>query len=126
MPRVRRLHIDRLLWNAKTLRREIVQRYCPHWDAFAEANQRIWEAYYEPRPLDEPWETWQAWLAEYRELVRDVQEMYEEHHGRRLNHRRDARQGVQKRHIEPITTSEEPLWTSHASPVVVSPARVVL
>ena len=32
-----------------------------------------------------PWETWRAWLHEYRELVRDVQDRYEEHHGRRHN-----------------------------------------
>jgi len=48
-------------------------------------NQRIWETYYLPCPLYEPWETWRAWLDEYRELVRDAQDIYEEHNGRMRN-----------------------------------------
>jgi hypothetical protein len=42
--------IARLLWNAKTFRREVVQSSFLDWDALSEENQRIWEAYYLPRP----------------------------------------------------------------------------
>jgi len=57
-------------------------------------NQRIWETYYLPHPLYESWATWHAWLDAYRELVRDAQDMYEEHHGRGHKDRRPARQDV--------------------------------
>jgi hypothetical protein len=104
----KRPYIDRLLWNAKTFRREVVQRYFADWQALAEENQRIWDIYYLPRPLYEPWETWHAWLDEYRELVRDVQDIYKEHHGCKHNGYRPARQDVQERHIEPMPPREEP------------------
>jgi hypothetical protein len=87
-----RPYIDRLLWNATTFGREVVQRYFADWNALAEENQRIWETYYLPRPLYEPWETWRAWLHEYRELVHTVQDIYEEHHDRRSNDPLQARQ----------------------------------
>ena len=74
--------IARLLWNATTFGRELTHRYFLTWEALAQENQRIWETFYLPRPLYEPWETWWAWLDEYRELVRDAQEIYEEHTGR--------------------------------------------
>ncbi len=54
---------------------------CEACEALAQENQRIWETYYLPRPLYESWETWHAWLAEYRALVRDVQDISEENHG---------------------------------------------
>ena len=76
-----RLYVDRLLWNAKTFGRAVVQRYFLTWEALAQENQRLWKTYYQPRPSYEPWETWRAWLDEYRELVRDVQDIYEEHNG---------------------------------------------
>jgi hypothetical protein len=73
----------RLLWNATTFQRELAHQYFSTWEALAEANQRIWENDYLPRPAYEPWDTWQAWLDTYREIVRDVQEIAEEHDGRR-------------------------------------------
>jgi len=76
-------YIARLLWNATTFGRELAHRYFSNWNALAEENQRIWETYYLPRPLYQPWDSWQGWMAEYREIVRDVQNIYEEHHGRR-------------------------------------------
>jgi hypothetical protein len=79
----KRPYIDRLLWNAKTFSREVVQRYFADQDTLAEENQRIWHVYYLPRPAYEPWDTWQAWMREYREIILDVQTLYEEHHGRR-------------------------------------------
>ena len=80
--------LDRLLWNAKTFGRRVVQRYCADGEALAEENGRIWEVYYLPRPLYVPWETWRAWLDEYREIVRDVQDSAEECSGRRSKERR--------------------------------------
>jgi hypothetical protein len=75
--------IDRLLWNAKTFGRGVVQRYCADWAALTEGNQRLWEAYYLLRPAYEPWEGWQRWMGEYRTLVAIVQDMYEAQYGRK-------------------------------------------
>jgi len=80
-----KVHVGRLLWNATAFGRELTHRYFPTWDALVQENERIWETCYLPRPLYESWETWRAWLDEYRELVRDAQHIYEEHHGRRHN-----------------------------------------
>lgn len=77
-----KVSIARLLWNATAFGRELAHCYFPSWEALAQENQRIWETYYLPRPLYQPWATCQAWLAEYREIVRDVEEMAEEHYGR--------------------------------------------
>ena len=74
--------IDRLLWNAKTFGRQVVQRYFADWHALAQENQRIWEAYY-LWPAYEPCEGWQRWMAEHRTLVATVQEVYEAQYGRR-------------------------------------------
>ena len=78
-----RASIDRLLWNAKTFGREVVQRYFADWHALAKENQRLWETDYLLRPAYAPWEGWQAWMDEYRALVCEVQDIYEENHGRR-------------------------------------------
>jgi hypothetical protein len=74
--------IARLLWNATVFGRELLHRSFLTWEALAQENQRIWEISYRPRPRFAPWTTWQAWFEEYRALVRDMQEMYEEHKGR--------------------------------------------
>jgi len=74
-------YITRLLWNANTFGRTVVQCTFLHWNALAAANQRIWETSYRLRPSHEPWDTWQGWMAEYRTLVATVQEMYEAQHG---------------------------------------------
>jgi hypothetical protein len=87
-----KVHVGRLLWNATTFGRELEHGFFPTWNALAEANQRIWETSYLARPLFEPWQTWHAWLDEYRELVRDMQDIYMEHHGRRHDDRRPARE----------------------------------
>ena len=94
-------HLARLLWNATVFERELMHRYFLTWEALAQENQRIWEVYYLPRPLYESWATWDAWLNEYRELVRDMQDMYEQHHGLRHNDRRPGRQAVQERTSNP-------------------------
>ena len=77
-----------LLWNATTFQRELAHQYFSTWEALAEANQRIWEKDYLLRPAYEPWDTWQAWLDAYREIVRDVQDITKEHDGRRPKERR--------------------------------------
>lgn len=91
-----REHIDRLLWNATAFGREVVQRSFSTWEALAQENERIWEPHYLPRPLYEPWESWRAWLDEYREIVRDVQDIAEEHDGRRRGGHVSARQTMQQ------------------------------
>jgi hypothetical protein len=47
-----RPHIARLLWNATAFGRALTHRYFPTWEALAQENQRIWETYYLPRPLE--------------------------------------------------------------------------
>ena len=76
-------HIGRLLWNAMTFGRTVVQCSFVDWDACTQANQRIWEAYYLLRPLYEPWGTWRAWVTEYRTLVATVQEVYKAQYGQK-------------------------------------------
>jgi hypothetical protein len=88
-------HCARLLWNATTFGRELMHRYFLTWEALAQENQRIWETSYLPRPLYASWATWRVWLDEYRELVRDVQDIYEEHHGRMRTAPFHARQAGQ-------------------------------
>jgi hypothetical protein len=71
--------IHNLIVNARsfnTTRAE--QRYFLDWDALAAENSRIWEEHYRSRPLYDPIETWEKWLAEHRQVILDVQELYEE------------------------------------------------
>jgi hypothetical protein len=71
-------YIEHLLTNAHTFGRWVVQRYFRDWGAYATANARIWRCCYLPKPLYQPWATWEAWLVEYRPLVIDVQAIYTE------------------------------------------------
>jgi hypothetical protein len=50
----------------------VVQCSFADWKKLAEENQRIWAVHPLPRPAYVPWNTWQAWMAAYREIVRDV------------------------------------------------------
>jgi hypothetical protein len=75
-------YIHRLFWHAKTFERTVVQCTFLHWSVLAEANQRIWETYYQLRRSHAPWDTWQGWMAEYRTLVATVQEVYEAQYGK--------------------------------------------
>ncbi len=43
-----------------------------------QANTRIWQTYYEPKPLSELYTGWQEMLAEHRQVVVEVQESAEE------------------------------------------------
>lgn len=74
-------HLACLLWNATTFGREMVHRYFLTFKDLAQENQRIWELYYLPRAAYEAWDTWQAWMTEYRTLVAMAQDVYERQHG---------------------------------------------
>ncbi len=41
-------------------------------------NTRIWQTYYEPKPLSELYTGWQEMLAEHRQIIVEVQEIAEE------------------------------------------------
>ncbi len=68
-----KVHVGRLLWNATACGRELTHRYFPTWEALVQER-----------------------LDEYRELVRDMQDMYEEHHGRKHNDRRPTREAEEQ------------------------------
>jgi hypothetical protein len=74
-------YISHLRWNAKIFGRTVAHCLFLQWNALDTANQRIWESAYLPRSLFEPWENWQAWIAEYRTLVAVVQDVYEAQYG---------------------------------------------
>jgi hypothetical protein len=77
-----KVSIARLLWNATVFGRELAHQYFPTWHALDEANQRIWKTDYLPRPAYQCWDSWLAWMAEYRAIVRDMQDLYEARYGR--------------------------------------------
>ncbi len=68
-------YIDDLVLNARTFNRCVVQRYFEDWDALDQDNTRIWQTYYEPKPLSELYTGWQEMLAEHRQLIVEVQEI---------------------------------------------------
>jgi hypothetical protein len=61
-----------------------VQWYFPDWDALAQDNARIWETYYRSKPLFANTANWEDWMPHYRQLIIEVQEMWEEHYLRML------------------------------------------
>ena len=61
--------IDHLLWHAHTGDRQVVHRYFATWQHLEHANTQIWETCYVPVASFAPWQTWHAWLIEYRELL---------------------------------------------------------
>ncbi len=71
-------YIDDLVLNARTFNRRVVGWWFKDWDALDQENTRIWQTYYEPKPLSELYAGWQEMLAEYRQLVVQVQEIAEE------------------------------------------------
>ena len=73
--------IDHLLWHVRTFSRQVELWWFPSGDALDRANTRLWAMTYAPRLQYEPWPTWQAWLAEYRELLVSMRAVYEAHHG---------------------------------------------
>jgi len=75
-------YIDNLLRNARTFERWVVQWYFKDWAALDSDNTRIWNTYYRTKPLFDHLPTWQDWLPEYRQLIIEAQEIYEEHTAR--------------------------------------------
>jgi hypothetical protein len=55
-----------------------VQWWFPEWAVLDRDNARIWNTYYRPKPLYDYIATWQEWLAEYRQIIQDVQKLYVE------------------------------------------------
>ena len=68
-----------LILNARIFDRRVVQWYFRDWDALDQHNTRIWEMYYRPKPLYDHVESWEEWLPEYRQLIIEVQEIWEGH-----------------------------------------------
>jgi hypothetical protein len=66
--------LDRI---AHARRHQLLHRYFPNQRALARANARLWTTCYRPSPLYHLWETWQAWLEEYRTLMVHMQELAE-------------------------------------------------
>jgi hypothetical protein len=64
--------------NTRTFDRQVVQRWFYDWHALDRENTRIWDTSYRPRPLYADVATWEDWMPEYRQLVIEVQEMWEE------------------------------------------------
>jgi hypothetical protein len=61
--------------------RRVAQCYFRNREALASENARIWDTHYRPCPLNDHLADWEAQLEEYRVLVVEVQEIYEEHRG---------------------------------------------
>ncbi len=55
-----------------------MQWYFENWNTLDQDNTRIWQTYYEPKPLSELYTGWQEMLAEHRQLEVEVQEIAEE------------------------------------------------
>ena len=55
-----------------------MQWYFKDWDALDQDNTRIWQTYYEPKPLSELYSGWQELLAEHRQVVAEVLEIVQE------------------------------------------------
>ena len=72
-------YIDHLIRNARTFDRRVVQGYFEDWHALAADNTSLWDTYYRSTPRFAHLPTWHDWLAEYRQLIIEVQEIYEEH-----------------------------------------------
>ena len=72
-------YIHRLIVNARSFHTtRVAQRYFGCLDELDQENARIWEAHYRPYPLYDHIETWQAWLTAYRQIILDVQAIYDE------------------------------------------------
>jgi hypothetical protein len=71
--------IHHLIVNARSFNTtQVEQRYFQNGDDLARENTCIWEAHYRSCPLYDPIETWEEWMVEYRQLILDVQDIYDE------------------------------------------------
>ena len=53
----------------------VAQRSFQDWEAFQRENARMWNVHSRSRPLYDHLDTWELWLAEYRQLILDLPEM---------------------------------------------------
>ncbi len=67
--------IDDLYLTARTFGHHMTQRFFLNRDALDHDNTRIWQTYYEPKPLSELYAGWQEMLAEHRQRIVEVQEI---------------------------------------------------
>lgn len=70
-------YIDHLILNARTFGRHVVGWWFDDWEALDRDNTRIWQTYYEPKPLSQLYSGWHEMLAEYRQIIVQVQEIAE-------------------------------------------------
>jgi hypothetical protein len=61
--------------NGRTFNRRVVGWWFEDWDALVQDNTRIWQDYYEPKPLSQLYTGWQESLAEHRQVVAKVLEI---------------------------------------------------
>ena len=65
-----------LMMNANSFHTAAVeQQYFRDWEAFHREHVRMWDVHYRSRPLYDHRETWDMWLAQYRQISLDMQEM---------------------------------------------------
>jgi len=68
--------IHHLMMNADSFHTAVVeQRYFRDLEALHSEKARMWDVHSRSRPLYDHRETWEMWLAEYRQIILDVQEM---------------------------------------------------
>lgn len=71
-------YIDQLILNARSFKTTIVvQCFFRHWDDLDQANTTIWQEHYRPCPLYDDIESWKGWLERYRQIILDVQDIYD-------------------------------------------------
>lgn len=68
-------YIGTLIDNARRFDHQVNQRFFTDHEDLVVENSRIWEAHYRPVPLFDHTQTWQEWLAEYRELMVEILEI---------------------------------------------------
>jgi hypothetical protein len=72
-------YIHHLMLNARNFNRRLTQWDFEDVHALDRDNTQIWDTYYRAKPLYHAWKTWQEWLPAYRQLIIDVQDIYEAH-----------------------------------------------
>jgi hypothetical protein len=64
-----------LMMNAGSFHTAAVEQwYFQDWEALHSENSRIWDVHSRARPLYDHLDTWDMWLAQYRQIILDVQE----------------------------------------------------
>jgi hypothetical protein len=75
-------YIHHLVVSARSFRTaRVEQRYFRDWHALARENARLWDGHTRLSPLYDYLESWEACLAAYRQLILEVQDIYEAHPG---------------------------------------------